>query len=42
LAFSTGRGVPGMFDSLEVKVLYPGLVGQRVSEAQGAVPRGTV
>ena len=34
-AFCTARGVPSMFDSLEVKVLYPGLVGQRVSEAQG-------
>jgi hypothetical protein len=28
-------GVPGMFGSLEVKVLCPGLVGQRASEAQG-------
>jgi hypothetical protein len=34
--------VPSMLDSLEVRVLYPGLVGQRVSEAQGRLPRGTV
>ena len=42
LAFSTGPGVPSMFDSLEVKVLCPGLVGQRASEAQGRLPRGAV
>ena len=39
---STGPGVPSMFDSLEVKVLCPGLVGQRASEAQGWLPRGAV
>ena len=35
---STGPGVPSMFDSLEVKVLCPGLVRQRASEAQGRFP----
>ena len=39
---STGPGVPSMFDSLEVKVLCPGLVRQRASEAQGRFPRGAV
>ena len=42
LACSMGPGVPSMFDSLEVKVLCPGLVRQRASEAQGRVPRGPV
>jgi hypothetical protein len=39
---STAPGVPSMFDSLEVRVLCPGLVRQRASEAQGRLPRGAV
>jgi hypothetical protein len=35
---STAPGVPSMFDSLEVKVLCPGPVRQRASEAQGRRP----
>jgi hypothetical protein len=39
---STAPGVPSMFDSLEVKVLCPGPVRQRASEAQGRPSRGAV
>src|SRR5947209_2583421 len=38
LCASTGPGVPSMFDSLEVKVLCPGLVRQRASEAGARTP----
>lgn len=35
MCFRRFRSVPGMFDSVEVQVLYPARWRRRVSEAQG-------